>query len=108
MTTPTVNTSQNLPETQENHNSSQSDTSAQTSFNQNQGYLNPYFLHHNDNTSLVLVTKQLTEENYISWSRAMTIGLSVKNKIGFVDETIAKPTGDLLPAWIKNNNIVIS
>ena len=37
----------------------------------------------------------------------MTIGLSVKNKIGFVDETITKRTGDLLPAWIRNN-IVIS
>ncbi|XP_031736905.1 uncharacterized protein LOC105434586 isoform X2 [Cucumis sativus] len=108
MTTPTINVSHTSPKNQENPNSNQSDTSAQTSFDQNQGYLNPYFLHHNDNTNLVLVTEQLTEENYVSWSRAMTIGLSVKNKIGFVDGTIARPTGDLLPVWIRNNNIVIS
>ena len=38
----------------------------------------------------------------------MTFGLSVKNKIAFIDGTITRPTGDLLPAWIRNNNIVIS
>lgn len=40
---------------------------------QSQGHLNPYYLQHNDNTSLVLVTMPLTEENYVSWSRWMMI-----------------------------------
>ena len=52
--------------TKKNPDSNQSDTSVQTSLDQNQGYLNPYFLHHNDNTNLVLVTEQLIEENYVS------------------------------------------
>lgn len=38
----------------------------------------------------------------------MTFGLSVKNRIRFVNRTITKPTNDLLLAWIRNNNIVIS
>ena len=40
----------------------------------------------------------------------MTIALSVKNKLGFIDGTIQRPSGDvsLLHAWIRNNNMVIS
>ena len=73
--------------------------------------LSPYFLHHSDSPGLVLVSQQLTGENYASWSRAMLIALSVKNKTGFVDGSILRPDGTdlgLLNAWIRNNNIVIS
>ena len=105
---PTVSPSHNLLKNQENPRSSQIDTSAQNTSDQSQGYFYPNFLHHNDNTNLVLVTEQLMKDNYVSWSHAMTIGLYVKNKIGFIDGTISRPTGDLLPAWIRNNNIVIS
>ena len=41
----------------------------------------------------------------------MTIALSVKNKLGFIDGSICKPSGNdlnLLNSWIRNNNIVIS
>ncbi|KAL0551259.1 hypothetical protein IC582_010345 [Cucumis melo] len=38
----------------------------------------------------------------------MIIGLSVKNKLGFIDGTLPRPNDDLLPSWIRNNNIVIS
>ncbi|XP_073033027.1 uncharacterized protein [Primulina eburnea] len=71
----------------------------------------PYFLHYSDNPGLVLVSQPLTRDNFASWSRAMRIALSVKNKLGFVDGSILKPTDsevDLLNAWIRNNNIVIS
>lgn len=40
----------------------------------------------------------------------MTIALSVKNKLGFIDGSIAKPDGtdvSLLNSWIRNNNVVI-
>ncbi|XP_073132877.1 uncharacterized protein [Henckelia pumila] len=70
-----------------------------------------YFLHHSDNPGLVLVSQPLTSENYASWSRAMKIALSVKNKLGFVDGSISKPSENdpnLLNAWIRNNNIVVS
>lgn len=70
--------------------------------------LNPYFLHHNDTTNLVLVIELLTYENYISWSRSMIIALFVKNKLGFIDGSITCPTGELLPAWIRNSHVVIA
>ena len=71
--------------------------------------ISPYFLHHSDNPSLVLVSQQLTGDNYTSWSRAMMIALSVKNKLGFVNGTISQlEEADLLGPWVRNNNIVIS
>ena len=73
--------------------------------------LHPYFLHHADSPGLILVSQVLTGDNYASWSRAMTIALSVKNKLGFIDGSIPQPTGNDLPllsTWIRNNNMVIS
>ncbi|KAL5572257.1 hypothetical protein UlMin_021854 [Ulmus minor] len=71
---------------------------------------NPYFLHHSDNPGLVLVSQPLIGENYASWSHALLIALSVKNKLGFIDGSIPKPQGNdpNLHSWIRNNNIVIS
>ncbi|KAL5852229.1 hypothetical protein ACOSQ3_007347 [Xanthoceras sorbifolium] len=71
----------------------------------------PFFLHHSDNSGLVLVSQTLTGDNYASWSRAMLIALSDKNKLGFVNGTLNKPEGtdpSLLNSWIRNNNVVIS
>ncbi|XP_073062030.1 uncharacterized protein [Primulina eburnea] len=71
----------------------------------------PYFLHHSDNLGLVLISQPLTGDNFASWSRAMRIALSVKNKLGFIDGSIPKPADsevNLLSAWVRNNNIVIS
>ncbi|KAL5857311.1 hypothetical protein ACOSQ3_004769 [Xanthoceras sorbifolium] len=52
---------------------------------------NPFYLHHSNNPGLVLVSEQLTGDNYASWSRAMLIALSVKNKLCFIDGSILKP-----------------
>lgn len=70
----------------------------------------PYYLHHSDNPRLLLVSQPLAGDNYSSWSRAMVIALSVKNKLGFVNGLISRPSGDdpLFSSWIRNNNIVIS
>ena len=41
----------------------------------------------------------------------MFIAIMVKNKVGFFNGTISRPSGDdpiLLNAWIRNNSIVIS
>ncbi|KAL5576821.1 hypothetical protein UlMin_018520 [Ulmus minor] len=60
---------------------------------------NPYYLHHSDSPRQILV------------SRAMLIAPSVKNKLGFVDGSIAEPPGtdaNLFNSWIRNNNMVIS
>ncbi|KAL5552689.1 hypothetical protein UlMin_040090 [Ulmus minor] len=69
---------------------------------------NPYYLHHSDSPGQVLVSQQLTSENYTSWSHAMLIALSVKNKLGFVDGSIPGTDANLFNSWIRNNNIVIS
>uniref|UniRef100_A0A803NFI1 Integrase catalytic domain-containing protein n=1 Tax=Cannabis sativa TaxID=3483 RepID=A0A803NFI1_CANSA len=46
----------------------------------------PYYLHHADNLGNVLVSQLLTgQDNYMSWSRAMQLAISVKNKLGFLD-----------------------
>lgn len=43
--------------------------------------LSPFFLHHSDNAGLVLISNQLTGDNYASWSRTITIALSVKTRL---------------------------
>ena len=54
---------------------------------------NPYFLHHGDNQGNVLVSQPLTgQDNYVSWSRAMQLSISIKNKLGFLDGSIQKPS----------------
>uniref|UniRef100_A0A803Q475 Retrotransposon Copia-like N-terminal domain-containing protein n=1 Tax=Cannabis sativa TaxID=3483 RepID=A0A803Q475_CANSA len=72
----------------------------------------PYYLHHGDNPGNILVSQPLTgQDNYISWSRAMQLAISVKNKLRFLDGSIPKPPStdySLYNAWIRNNNIVIS
>lgn len=55
--------------------------------------LSPYFLHHLDSPS-ILVSQPLTDDNYSSWSRSMSIALSVKNKLGFINGSITKPNGN--------------
>ena len=70
-----------------------------------------YFLHHSDSPGFTLVSQPLTGDNYASWSQAMTIAFFVKNKLGFIDGSLAKLAGNdltLLNSWIRNNNIVIS
>ncbi|XP_062115983.1 uncharacterized protein LOC133830089 isoform X1 [Humulus lupulus] len=72
----------------------------------------PYYLHHADNPGNVLVSKLLTgQDNYTAWSRAMMLSISVKNKLGFLDGSISKPSSSdslLYNAWLRNNNMVIS
>ena len=66
----------------------------------------PYFLHHSDSHGFLLVSQLLTGENYNSWSQAMQIALSVKNKTGFIDGSLPKPNATEtinLNAWMRNN-----
>ncbi|MDV3143347.1 MAG: hypothetical protein Q8761_02860, partial [Sweet potato little leaf phytoplasma] len=69
-------------------------------------YENPFFLHHSDGTNLVFVSDPLTESNYTSWSQAMILGLTVKNKLGFIDGIITEQTGELKRSWIICNSVV--
>ncbi|XP_027174810.1 uncharacterized protein LOC113780438 [Coffea eugenioides] len=69
----------------------------------------PLYLHHSDQPGLVLVSQVLTEENYNVWNHSMTVALMVKNKYGFVDESILRPNEDAedkLQQWIRCNNLI--
>ena len=58
-----------------------------------------YYLHANENPSLILVKPIIDGHNYHSWSRSMKMALSSKNKFGFVNGTIMKlAVGDRLHA----------
>ncbi|KAJ1410147.1 Gag-polypeptide of LTR copia-type [Sesbania bispinosa] len=68
---------------------------------------NPLFLHHSDGPDLVLTSQPLDHKNYTTWSRAMQVALSVKNKLAFVDGTLPKPpaTDPTFAAWTRANNV---
>nr|GMD70765.1 uncharacterized protein LOC109179345 [Ipomoea batatas] len=68
----------------------------------------PFYLHPSENPSLILVSRVLEGHNYHSWARAMEMSLLSKNKLGFVDGTIAVPdVSDVkFPYWKRCNNMV--
>ncbi|XP_073271537.1 uncharacterized protein [Primulina huaijiensis] len=70
----------------------------------------PYFLQNGDHPGLVLVSHFLAGNNYNTWSRAMSMALTAKNKLVFVDGTFVRPPPEdlLYGAWIRCNSMVIS
>ncbi|KAL5545588.1 hypothetical protein UlMin_005275 [Ulmus minor] len=70
----------------------------------------PFFLNNGDHPGLIHVSHPLTGNNYHTWHQAMIMALTAKNKIGFVNGTIPKPTpNDLLfSIWCRCNSMVSS
>uniref|UniRef100_A0A6N2N5W9 Uncharacterized protein n=1 Tax=Salix viminalis TaxID=40686 RepID=A0A6N2N5W9_SALVM len=69
----------------------------------------PLYLHHGDQPGIILVPQSLAEDNYSTWVQSMSMALTVKNKIGFVDGSIKEPTEDKLDEvqqWKRCNNLV--
>ena len=54
----------------------------------------PFFLHPNENPSLILTSTLLNGNNFHSWSRSMKMALISKNKLKFVDGSISVPNLD--------------
>ncbi|XP_057976054.1 uncharacterized protein LOC131163475 [Malania oleifera] len=70
-----------------------------------------YYLHPSDNLGALLVSEILTGANYVAWSRSISIALTVKNKIAFIDGTLPQSnSGDsrIRIAWLRANNLVLS
>lgn len=67
-------------------------------------------IHHSDIPSTtVRVIPLLTGDNYGSWSRAVTMALRAKNKLGFVDGSLPTPKKkDEIPNWQRCNDLVAS
>ncbi|KAE8719487.1 putative Cysteine-rich RLK (RECEPTOR-like protein kinase) 8 [Hibiscus syriacus] len=60
---------------------------------------------------VVLVTQLLSNDNFHSWKRSMVLTLSTKNKLGFVDGSIAAPDSSMVDqfnAWTRANILVNS
>ncbi|KAE8665660.1 hypothetical protein F3Y22_tig00112530pilonHSYRG00094 [Hibiscus syriacus] len=69
-----------------------------------------YYIHPNENSSLVLTSALLTGSKYHSWARSMKMSLIFKNKLRFADGSIRAPKEDdpKYYAWLKCNNFVLS
>ncbi|XP_068340257.1 uncharacterized protein [Pyrus communis] len=71
--------------------------------------LNPFVLHPFDQPGNILVSKTLQGDNYSTWSRAICISLSAKNKLGLVDGTIDPPVeiDKQFALWQRYNDMVL-
>ncbi|KAL2895195.1 Retrovirus-related Pol polyprotein from transposon RE1 [Bienertia sinuspersici] len=69
----------------------------------------PYYIHPSD-SQYKLVPTIFYGSAYNDWKRSVMIGLSAKNKLGFIDGSIPKPLDNvvLAKAWERCNNTVIS
>ncbi|XP_056693771.1 uncharacterized protein [Spinacia oleracea] len=81
-----------------------------TTLQPNQDPASPFYLHPTDNTASQLVSVKFKGEGYGDWRRSMMISMSSKNKLGFVNGTLAKPdvTADTYQAWMRCNDMMIS
>ena len=63
----------------------------------------PYHLYHGDNGTSGSVTPLLNGVNFISWLRKFSLQISIRNKTGFLDGTIAEPESGskLHQAWLR-------
>ncbi|RDX99037.1 hypothetical protein CR513_17972, partial [Mucuna pruriens] len=52
---------------------------------------NHYYMHPNENPSLILVTPLLDSKNYQIWAKTMKVALISKNKLKFVDGCLPPP-----------------
>lgn len=79
------------------------------SSNTNLDISSPYYLHPNENPSLVLVSPPLDGRNHHSWARSMRLSLISKNKMKFVDGTLSQPSplDPLYEAWERCNTMVL-
>ncbi|KAF5462485.1 hypothetical protein F2P56_018489 [Juglans regia] len=72
---------------------------------------NPYRLETSYNPGTVLVTELLTVENFSTWSRSIHRALRAKNKLGFLNGTLTKPSdphNPLFELWERCNDMVVS
>lgn len=72
-------------------------------------YENPFYLHSNDHAGLILVSDRLTSgADFHSWKRSVRLALNVRNKLGFVNGTISKPSENdpTFGSWSRCNDMV--
>ncbi|XP_073260909.1 uncharacterized protein [Populus alba] len=96
---------------EESASTAHKDSSNITTLNLSDDSSSCYYLHPSDNPGALLVSEIFTGENYIAWSKSMTIALTVKNKIAFIDGSLVQlntTNQSLRMAWLRSNNLVLS
>ncbi|XP_076895995.1 uncharacterized protein LOC143548796 [Bidens hawaiensis] len=69
-------------------------------------FSNPPYLYHSDHPGMILVSKFFDGTGFGDWKRAMTIALSAKNKLGFINNTLTMSdneqqlANDMMISWI--------
>jgi hypothetical protein len=51
-------------------------------------FSSPFYLHRGDSLGTLLVSQPLVGNNYHTWKRSMSMALSAKNKLGFIDGSL--------------------
>lgn len=66
-----------------------------------------FFLHPSDNLGAMLTSCILNKSNYDLWEKAMRDALRAKNKLDFVDGSLAKPAAAIQEAslWESANSM---
>lgn len=59
-------------------------------------YNDPYFLSSNDNSNAQLGHIVSNSNNYVNYSCSVSLALGAKNKLGFVDGSLLRPSDDFL------------
>ncbi|PKI45996.1 hypothetical protein CRG98_033636 [Punica granatum] len=69
-----------------------------------------YQLTSSDSTGAQIIGCVLNGDNYLTWSRAMVIALRARNKLAFIDGTLAKPEDDdpLRERWERCDSTVLT
>ncbi|XP_048495171.2 uncharacterized protein LOC125495015 [Beta vulgaris subsp. vulgaris] len=72
------------------------------------GYHDPYYLSSADNHTMQVGTLMFTGGNYLNWSRSAKMGLASKNKMGFINGKLSKPSTDSPDyfKWDRNDNMI--
>ena len=70
----------------------------------------PLFLHPSDHPGQSLVADMFGGDDFENWRRSVTIALSAKQKLPFIDGSYPKPDSNspLLPYWQRCNDMVLS
>lgn len=76
----------------------------------NQDASSVYYIHPSNSNSSQLASVKFNGIGFTNWKRAVTLSLSAKNKLGFVNGSLAKPAVDSpdLKAWERCNDLVCS
>ncbi|KAJ8620020.1 hypothetical protein MRB53_028549 [Persea americana] len=85
-------------------------SSGPSSHASNDNYSNPFYLHPSNNPGNVLIPSLLDGDNYHTWSRAMQMALTAKNKLGFIDGSVKQldASSPNHGSWSRCNMMVLS